>query len=345
MPSMALGPPQLQKVATLCPAAHSWKHVRRFTGGGIRSAVVQRVSGIWQRNKQLVVGICAAGAIFYIWRATFGLASMFIDLTESFAEAGFLALSVALVMMAYMFYRSRSTISPSRLHHMAMHRINTSPAVIEVMGAPVVGSKLQANVVSGGGIRFSLKSKSFFGLKFRSKRLHMIFPVSGPEARGVVSIEAKRRRGKHAFKLLTLDIVPHPSQSAAAPSEAPVAAQVHPHPRRIFLEGDDARYRKGGILSELRDPFLRVAEAQTSYEIEDDEDERSATTTTMTVNSTDASPSPSGLTSASTSAHATRSPREVHGRSMYFYEWLWEKAAERVTSNRKIANQKRVDKI
>ena len=45
---------------------------------------------------------------------------------------------------------------------------------------------------------------------------------------------------------------------------------------RIFLEGNESYYRRGGVLSELRDPFLKVAAAQTMYEIEDDEEEEEA---------------------------------------------------------------------
>ena len=95
------------------------------------------------------------------------------------------------------------------------------------------------------------------GFKIRSRRLHMIFPISGPEARGVVSIEAKKRKGRHEFKLLAVDIV---GMSDGAE-------------QRVFLEGDDARYDRGGILSELRDPFLKVTAAETMYEREDDEEE------------------------------------------------------------------------
>ncbi len=62
-----------------------------------------------------------------------------------------------------------------------------------------------------------------YSLKVRSKRLHMIFPVSGPEARGVVSIEAKKKRGRHKFKLLAVDMVRNDG-----------------HEERIFLEGSDS---------------------------------------------------------------------------------------------------------
>ena len=62
----------------------------------------------------------------------------------------------------------------------------------------------QASVQSGGGLRVKGRFGSG-GLKVRSTRLHMIYPVSGPDARGVVSIEAKKKRGRHQFKLLAID--------------------------------------------------------------------------------------------------------------------------------------------
>ena len=64
------------------------------------------------------------------------------------------------------------------------------------MGAPIAGSALRATVVTGGGLKFR-------GLrpKVSSRRLQMIFPLKGSERRGLVSLEAKKRRvsgqGKH----------------------------------------------------------------------------------------------------------------------------------------------------
>ncbi|QDZ22909.1 hypothetical protein HOP50_09g54580 [Chloropicon primus] len=253
--------------------------------------VTERMRGFWQRNKHIVLGVSASFAVYYIWRTTYGVASMFIDLTETFAEMGFLALSVAMTGAFYLYIRERSRINPNKLFRMAMTRLNTSPAVLEVMGAPLTGSHLQASVLSGGGLRVKgyLGSE---GVKIRSTRLHMIFPVAGPEARGVVSIEAKKKRGKHQFKLLAVDVV---TKSGLE--------------ERIFLDGDESYYRRGGILSELRDPFLKVAAAQTMYEIEDDEEERAAIAANVAAKSERAS-----------SAGETGQEK----KQIYFYEWGWE---------------------
>lgn len=48
-------------------------------------------------------------------------------------------------------------------------------------------------------------------------------------------------QGKYGFKLLAVDV---PTAEGAE--------------QRLFLDGDDKLYTRGGVMSELRDPFLRV---------------------------------------------------------------------------------------
>ena len=59
------------------------------------------------------------------------------------------------------------------------------------MGAPVAGSDVRAYVMTGGGLRLK-------GLapRFRSRRCQMIFPLRGSERRGLVSLEAKKRKAR-----------------------------------------------------------------------------------------------------------------------------------------------------
>ena len=51
----------------------------------------------------------------------------------------------------------------------------------------MAGSNVRASVVTGGGLRMK-------GLqpKLRSRRVQMIFPLTGSERRGLVSLEAKK---------------------------------------------------------------------------------------------------------------------------------------------------------
>lgn len=59
----------------------------------------------------------------------------------------------------------------------------------QVLGAPVAGSDVRASVTTGGGLRLR-------GLvpAIRPRRLQMIFPLSGADRRGLVSLEAKKRK-------------------------------------------------------------------------------------------------------------------------------------------------------
>lgn len=269
-----------------------------------KEAALVQARGFWQRNKHIVLGLAAATAVYYIWRTTYGVASLFIDLTESFAELGFLALAIALAGATYLYAQERSRISPNKLYRLAMTRLNTSPSVLEAMGAPVSGSHLQASVLSGGGVR--LKGMK---VKLRSRRLHMIFRISGPDAKGVVSIEAKKKRGKHKFKLLAVDIVTSSGEE-----------------ERIFLDGSEKEYHSGGILSELRDPFLRVASAQSMYEREDDEEERLEQLSSSNPQAVNQSEIP-----------AAEPIQE--DRQLYFYEWSWEYLVTQLSNMRSKLSQ------
>lgn len=48
-------------------------------------------------------------------------------------------------------------------------------------------------------------------------------------------------QGRYTFKLLAVDV--------------PTARGTE---QRFFIDGDDKLYTRGGVMSELRDPFLRV---------------------------------------------------------------------------------------
>ena len=70
---------------------------------------------------------------------------------------------------------------------------------VQVMGPPLAGSDVRAYVMTGGGVRLK-------GLlpRYRSRRVQMIFPLRGTQKRGLVSLEAKRR--KAISPLLTFDM-------------------------------------------------------------------------------------------------------------------------------------------
>lgn len=221
-----------------------------------REAVGLQVEAFWRRNYMLLVGAGAVVVCIALWRVMFGIASTFVGLSEGMAKYGFLALATAMVAFAGMYTRARFTINPDKVYRIAMTKLNTSAAILEVMGAPLAGTDVRAYVMSGGGP----KLKDF---KFRlgGKRCFLIFPIKGSERKGLVSVEVKKKKGQYDMKLLAVDI-----PMASGPDQ------------RLFLVGDEQEYKVGGgLISELRDPIVKAMAAEKEFdyldEREDAEDE------------------------------------------------------------------------
>ncbi|KAF5826053.1 hypothetical protein DUNSADRAFT_5203 [Dunaliella salina] len=113
-----------------------------------------------------------------------------------------------------------------------------------VMGAPLAGSDMRAYVMTGGGAYLS--KKATLRPKIRSRRIQMIFPLHGSERSGMVSVEAKKRKGRHVFKLLAVDVRQGEGLSTSS------------QPARIYLQGNDVIYSRGDVLEQMRRPFLQV---------------------------------------------------------------------------------------
>ncbi|KAL6848117.1 hypothetical protein ACP4OV_022245 [Aristida adscensionis] len=222
-----------------------------------REAVGLQVEAFWRRNSMVLVGAGAVVVCVALWRIMFGIASTFVGLSEGMAKYGFLALATAIVAFAGMYARSRLTINPDKVYRMAMTKLNTSAAILEVMGAPLTGTDVRAFVMSGGGPK--LKD---FKFKLGGKRCFLIFPIKGSERKGLVSVEVKKKKGQYDMKLLAVDI-----PMASGPDQ------------RLFLVGDEQEYKVGGgLISELRDPIVKAMAAEKEFdhldEEEDAEDER-----------------------------------------------------------------------
>ncbi|KAG2595444.1 uncharacterized protein LOC120705876 [Panicum virgatum] len=222
-----------------------------------REAVGLQVEAFWRRNYMILVGAGGVIVCIALWRIMFGIASTFVGLSEGMAKYGFLALATAIVAFAGMYARARLTINPDKVYRIAMTKLNTSAAILEVMGAPLTGTDVRAYVMSGGGPK--LKN---FKFKLGGKRCFLIFPIKGSERRGLVSVEVKKKKGQYDMKLLAVDI---PMESGPD--------------QRLFLVGDEQEYKVGGgLISELRDPILKAMAAEKEFdyldEREDVEDER-----------------------------------------------------------------------
>jgi hypothetical protein len=140
-----------------------------------------------------------------------------------------------------------------------MLRLNTSPDVLQKMGAPLVGSQVRATVCTGGHFSFGRRLLPVW----QSKRCSMIFPLTGSLRRGLVSVEAKKWKGDIVYKLLAVDV----SGAGASPADR--------EEQRLYLKGDSTVFHRGGVIAELRDPFLHALEMEEGQYLKEDlEDEQ-----------------------------------------------------------------------
>ncbi|XP_072961746.1 uncharacterized protein [Typha angustifolia] len=237
----------LGKSAVQKPVSAVKSAVKRY-----REAVGLQMEAFWKRNFMAVVGAGAIVLCIALWRIMFGVASTFVGLSEGMAKYGFLALATAIVAFAGMYLRARFAINPDKIYRMAMRKLNTSAAMLEVMGAPLTGTEVRAYVMSGGGPR--LKN---FKLRLGGRRCFLIFPIRGSERRGLVSVEVKKKKGQYDMKLLAVDI-----PMATGPDQ------------RLFLIGDEQEYKVGGgLISELRDPIVKAMAAEKEFDDLDEKEE------------------------------------------------------------------------
>jgi hypothetical protein len=181
-------------------------------------------------------------------------ASAFVDVSQSMAATGLISLAAALSMVAAVFwYRKFFMISPSAVYRAAIRQLNVHPGILEIMGAPLVGSDVRATVLTGGG----LKVKGMRP-KVRSRRVAMIFPLKGTERRGLVSVEAKKKRGAMKMTLLAVD-VPMPQALGGE--------------QRLYIVGGPSAYSRGSVLDELRRPFLAALSSEDVVEAEEEAEE------------------------------------------------------------------------
>ncbi|MEW5302086.1 MAG: hypothetical protein WDW36_004896 [Sanguina aurantia] len=176
-------------------------------------------------------------------KALFRIASMFVNMTETMAEYGFMGLAVTVVTFAFLYTRRYFGVNAVSAYRSALIKLNMSPAVLEVMGAPLAGSSLRAYVVTGGGLYLSKALRP----KVRPRRIQMIFPLTGRERTGMVSMEAKKKQGRYVWKLLAVDIRPAGATlHTSGASGAHTASGGNPDGERIYVEGDLATYKRGG---------------------------------------------------------------------------------------------------
>ena len=207
------------------------------------------------------------------------------------------AASLAAVAAALAIARRRLSATPQQVHAAALRRLSANPAVVEVLGAPLVSPPAaapRAAVESGGGVRFrslaaaeqrgANKRRPSFLLPlvlprpvWRPRRVQTVFAVEGSQRRALASVDAKREGGELVFRVLALDIpvVAERTSSASSPFSSerqPAGEEAGTARRRMFLEGDEASFSRGGVLPALRSALVNATAARASFDAADDVD-------------------------------------------------------------------------
>lgn len=224
------------------------------TKGSWKRVVSLQLEAFWQNNSSKVILGSSVIASYIIWRVYKGIAGVFVDVSNRSIMLKTILASLITVALAGFWIHRRRMLDPDAVYRLAMLRLNTHAGLLEVLGPPLAGSQLRAFVTTGGRLRFP----NGITPKLASRRLQMIFPLRGSERRGLVSVEAKKRKGKYDFKLLAVDV---PSALGGE--------------QRIFLVGGPSLYNQaGGVLTELREPFVRALTLQEAHDAEDDSEDR-----------------------------------------------------------------------
>lgn len=250
----------------------------RLLGNRLGHAAGLQASSFWGKHATKAYALIAVTATYLLWKGTFRLASFFVNVTESMAEWGLLGLAATIVAVIGLYMRSYYTINPLSVYRQAMTALHTNPAVLEVLGAPLAGSEVRVMVMSGGGFGLSKALKP----KIRSPRVQMLFRIAGSERHGLVSLEVKKKKGKHVFKLLTVDVQPAAFGSKTLNISEPggvvdkdlqPASALGSGAARVYVYGDRDLYNRGGLLWEMRQPYLNALSLQSSFELEDEVDD------------------------------------------------------------------------
>jgi hypothetical protein len=228
-----------QKGYSLVPSSvrNVFESLQRPTS--LRRAMALQIESVWQRHYRKIFVAALVLIAYGVWRTMRATAAAFVDVSQSLAVTGLSSLSATIaVVTVALLYRRHFVISPNAVYRAALLRLNTHPGILEIMGAPLTGSSVQATVVTGGGLKIK-------GLrpKLRSRRVHMLFPLRGTDRRGLVSVEAKKKGGQLKMSLLAVDV----------PMPASLGGE-----QRVYVEGGPRAYARGNVLDEVLNKVTRI---------------------------------------------------------------------------------------
>lgn len=80
--------------------------------GAVNRVLSLQLTAFWQNHGNAAIALGAAGACYGLWRALLGASSVFVDVGDSAATGGMLALAASSVAFGYLYLRRRYTIDP-----------------------------------------------------------------------------------------------------------------------------------------------------------------------------------------------------------------------------------------
>jgi hypothetical protein len=268
--------------ASLLRAAN---HARRTSAG---QAAALQAAALWQAHSGKVSAAAALVAAYLLYQTALAAAGLISDAPEThpilapiLAAAG----SLAAVAAAAAGLRARTAVNADHVYRLALVKLNSHAGVLEVMGAPLAGSPVRAEVASGGGIYLSGPgggggaAGGLWPARRRPRRIQMAFGVTGSVRSGLALVAARKRRGKYEFKLLAVELPEPPGAAAAAAAAAPAgpaapsggaaasAGAAGGGAARLFVAGDAKALAKGSVVRELAAPLARAVELDTRHQV------------------------------------------------------------------------------
>ncbi len=220
----------------------------------VRRAMAYHVASLYERYHRpllVIITLTMAGATYTTTRALMARVADSTSISPASVSAVSTTLALAVVLSALTFYMRRCTIRPDAVYRKAMMRLNAHPGVLEVLGAPVVGSSTRASVVQGGGLVVDGST-----LRMAPKRVDMVWHLTGGYRGrgrggkvGMVSVVGVKERGKLQIKVLALDVEQERNGSGLVGSSV--------GEERVYVIGGLREYEAGGVLEGLKATVIK----------------------------------------------------------------------------------------
>ena len=205
------------------------------------------IASLYERYHKPVFSIATLTLSYTTYAITQALMVKVLDPASSATWTVPAMLALTVVAAALTAYLRHCTIRPDAVYRKAMMQLNAHPGVLEILGAPVIGSSTRASVVQGGGLVVEGGK-----LRMAPKRVDMVGELTGGyrgrssggirPAGGVVSVEGVKKGGQLQLKVLALDV----ERPGAATGRQGVGEE------RVYVLGGLRDYEASNILHELK---------------------------------------------------------------------------------------------